>query len=93
MLGTCKGYGECMHGEGTKIALDNVFAEIEDDMKMSKGVTSKDNVIAADGCEYWSVKFMEGDIRLNFRQVEVLDGNLLIGLEFSGHDDTRDGFG
>ena len=47
-----------MHGYGTDIALYDVFAEIEDDMEMLKGVTSKNDIIAADGCEYSSLKFI-----------------------------------
>ena len=46
-----------MHGYGTEIALYDVFAEIEDGMEMSKGVTPKNDIIASDGCEYSSVKF------------------------------------
>ena len=58
-----------MHGYGTKTTLHDVFAKIEDDMEMLKGVTSKNDIIAADGCEYSSVKFIE------------CDGYLLIGFE------------
>jgi len=48
-----------VHRYGTKIALYDVFAEIEDYyMEMSKGVTSKNDIIAADGCEYSSMKLV-----------------------------------
>ena len=57
---------------------------------MSKGLTSKDNIVAADSCEYSSMKFIECDIWLNFRKAEVMDGYLLIGFEFSSHGDAGD---
>ena len=93
MLWTGEGNATCIHGERTKIALDNICVEIEDDVKISKGVVSKDNIIATDVCEYLSVKFIECDVRLNFRKVELMDSNLLVGFEFSGHCNTGDGFG
>ena len=43
-------------------------------MEMSKGFTSKDDItVAADNCEYLNMKFIECDVRLNFREVEVMD--------------------
>ena len=47
-----------MHGYGTKIALYDFFAEIEDGMEISKGVTSENDMIVADGCEFLSVKLI-----------------------------------
>ena len=34
-----------------KIALNDVFAEIQDKLKMLKGVTSENDIVAACGCE------------------------------------------
>ena len=45
-----------MRGYGTKIALYDVFAEIEDYMEMSKCITSENDIIAAYGCEHFSVR-------------------------------------
>ena len=58
MLWTGEGEWKCMHGYRTKSALYDVFAEIENDMEMSKGVTSENDIVATDGCEYSSVKFI-----------------------------------
>ena len=44
VLRACKGYGKRMHWEGVMVTLENIFAEIEDDVEMLKGVTSKDDV-------------------------------------------------
>ena len=82
-----------MHGYGTKISLYDIFTEIEDDMEMSKSVTSKNDIIAVDGCEYSSVKFIECDVTLNFIEAEFMDGYLLIGFEFSSHCDAGDRVG
>ena len=82
-----------MRGEGTKIALYNIFAKIDADMEMLKGDTSKDNIIATDGCEYSSVMFIESDVRFNFRKAEVMDGYLLIGFELFRHYNAGDRFG
>ena len=48
-------------------------------MEKSKGVTSKNDIIAADGYEYLSLKFIECDVWLNFRKVKMVDGYMLIG--------------
>ena len=58
MLWTCEGEWKYVHGYGTKIALYDIFAEIDYYMEMSKGVTSKNDIIAADGCEYSNVKLV-----------------------------------
>ena len=58
VLWTGESERKCMHGYGMKIALYDIFAEIENDMEMPKGFTSKNDIVAADGCEYLSVKFI-----------------------------------
>ena len=57
-LWTSESERKCMHGYGKKIALYYVFAAIENDMEMPKGVMSENDIVAANGCEYSCVKFI-----------------------------------
>ncbi len=47
-----------MHRNGTKIALDDVFAEFQDDVYVFKGITSKNDVVSADSCEHTGLKLI-----------------------------------